>query len=121
MLRPIRCIAILAWLIPVLGRASEEGYEQRLERWGLERQNREPDPNPQGKRVGQILVSSEEIVAPSDPYPKWLNVFHVKTRDEVIKREILLQPGDLYDPDLAAESERILRSLTSLPWRASSR
>jgi hypothetical protein len=110
-LQPIRCVAILAWLIPVLGRASEEGYEQRLERWGLELQSRERDPDPQGKRVGQILVSSEEIVAPSDPYPKWLNLFHVKTRDDVIKREILLQPGDLYDPDLAAESERILRSL----------
>src|SRR5215471_8827201 len=57
-LQPIRCVAILAWLIPVLGRASEEGYEQRLEKWGLELQSRERDPDPQGKRVGQILVSS---------------------------------------------------------------
>ena len=98
-------------MIPALGAASEEGYEDRLEKWGLELQGRERDPNPEGKIVDQILVSSENIVAPTDPYPKILNAVHVKTREGVIKREVLLQPGDRYDPDVAAESERNLRGL----------
>ena len=98
-------------MIPVLGAASEEGYEDRLEKWGLELQGRERDPNPEGKIVDQILVSSEDIIAPSDPYPKILNAVHVKTREGVIKREVLLQPGDRYDPEVVAESERNLRAL----------
>ncbi len=61
--------------------------------------------------IDEILVSSEDIVAPSDPYPKILNILHVKTRQDVVKREILLRPGDRYDPELAAESERNLRQL----------
>jgi len=98
-------------MIPALGAASEEGYEDRLEKWGLELQGRERDPNPEGKIVDQILVSSENIVAPTDPYPKILNAVHVKTREGVIKREILLQPGDRFDAEVAAESERNLRKL----------
>jgi len=91
--------------------ASEEGYEGRLVEWGLALQGREPDPNPEGKVIDEILVSSEDIVAPSDPYPKILNILHVKTKQDVVKREILLQPGDRYDPEIAAESERNLRQL----------
>jgi hypothetical protein len=109
--RSILCAVILACSIPGNAIASEEGYEGRLVEWGLALQGRELDPNPEGKLIDEILVSSEDIVAPSDPYPKILNILHVKTRQDVIKREILLQPGDRYDPDLAAESERNLRQL----------
>jgi len=107
----IRCAVILACSIPIRGMASEEGYEGRLVEWGLALQGREPDPNPEGKVIDEILVSSEDIVAPSDPYPKILNILHVKTKQDVVKREILLQPGDRYDPEIAAESERNLRQL----------
>jgi hypothetical protein len=109
--RSILCAVILACSIPIRGMASEEGYEGRLVEWGLSLQGRELDPNPEGKVIDEILVSSEDIVARSDPYPKILNILHVKTRQDVIKREILLQPGDRYDPELAAESERNLRQL----------
>lgn len=108
--RSILC-AVLACSIPVRGMASEEGYEGRLVEWGLALQGRELEPNPEGKPIDEILASSEDIVAPTDPYPRILNILHVKTRQDVIKREILLQPGDRYDTEIAAESERNLRQL----------
>ena len=41
-----------------------------------------------------------------------VNKFHVITRPRVIRRELLLKEGDRYDPDLAQESERVLRALS---------
>jgi hypothetical protein len=38
------------------------------------------------------------------------NKLHMRTRRAVIARELLLGPGDCYDPVLVAESERLLRS-----------
>ena len=38
------------------------------------------------------------------------NSLHVRTRRSVIARELLLAPGDCFDPTLAEESERLLRS-----------
>jgi hypothetical protein len=95
----------------MLAAAQDQGYEDRLVKWGLELQGRERDPNPEGKVIDQILVSSENIIAPTDPYPTILNIIHVKTREQVIKREVLLQPGDKYNAEVASESERNLRSL----------
>lgn len=38
------------------------------------------------------------------------NALHMRTRRSVIARELLLSPGDCYDPVLVAESERLLRA-----------
>ena len=39
------------------------------------------------------------------------NALHVRTRERVVEREILLKPGMPYDPALAAETARNLRAL----------
>jgi len=41
---------------------------------------------------------------------RWSNKLHAKTNDNVVRRELLFKEGDIYDPALVAESERILRS-----------
>jgi len=56
-------------------------------------------------------VASEDVVAPSDPYPQLLNVFHARTREQVIRREVLLEPGAPYVSSLAQETARNLRKL----------
>src|SRR5690606_35300015 len=38
----------------------------------------------------------------------------VRTREDVIRREILVRPGDCYDPAMLEESERLLRGLDFL-------
>src|SRR5690349_16974859 len=93
---------------PVAG----EGYEDALVRWGLEQQGRTLEPEPEGKLLESVEVASEDVVAPSDPYPSLLNVFHVRTREQVIRREVLLTPGAPYAPTLALETARNLRRLS---------
>jgi hypothetical protein len=38
------------------------------------------------------------------------NRLHVRTREEVIRRELVFEPGDCYDPERLRESERVLRA-----------
>jgi len=98
----IACAAVLA---------QAPGYEQQLAAWGLEKVQREVEPAPEGKRVEEILVASEDIVARSDPYPQLLNLVHVRTRESVVRAEVLLKEGEPYTAQLAAETERNLRKL----------
>src|SRR6185295_5555891 len=91
--------------------AQTPGYEQQLVTWGLEKTQREVEPAPEGKRVEEILVASEDIVARSDPYPQLLNLVHVRTREPVVRAEVLLRVGEPYTAQLAAETERNLRKL----------
>lgn len=41
-----------------------------------------------------------------------INFLHIKTREHVIRQEILLKEGERYDPFLASETERNLRALS---------
>lgn len=91
--------------------SQDTGYEDRLSEWGLALHERELEPKPAGKRVEEILVASENVFAPSDPYPLFLNLIHVRTREPVIRREVLLAPGDLWDTSRVMETERNLRRL----------
>lgn len=65
-------------------------------------------------RVRQILVVTQNIFDPDKPGEnnfvfRLANRFHIVTRPEVIARQVLLKPGDVYSATAAAESERILR------------
>ena len=105
-------LAVLSLLLtaaPAL--AAEPGYEDRLLAWGLQQQERELEPNPDGKKIEEILVSAEEIITRADFFPTILNLLHVRSREGVIRREVLAQPGDLWDPTQIAENERILRRM----------
>jgi hypothetical protein len=62
-----------------------------------------------GKRVEAIHIATEEPLTPEDPWPDWGNAFHVTSQEFVIRREILFQEGEPFDPSLAAESARNLR------------
>ncbi len=86
-------------------------YERQLIRWGLKRRGLKLDPAPAGKTIAKVLIEREDIIAPSDPWPGFLNWFHVKTRDVVVRQEILQRPGQAYKRELIDESERNLRAL----------
>ncbi|MCI0329362.1 MAG: BamA/TamA family outer membrane protein [candidate division Zixibacteria bacterium] len=42
---------------------------------------------------------------------RWANRLHMRTKEAVVQRELLLQPEETYDSSLAKETERNLRSL----------
>ncbi|NNE09528.1 MAG: hypothetical protein HKN20_13285 [Gemmatimonadetes bacterium] len=68
-------------------------------------------------RVGRVLVFRKEVFNPSVPgfrrfpFPV-LNRFHIITRERVVREQILVKPGQLYDPELIEETERLLRNLS---------
>jgi hypothetical protein len=92
-------------------------YEQESLEIALKRSESKLEPNPTGKRVEAIDVVSLEVFEDRDdflPYLPLLNVFHSVTGHHYIEREVLVRPGQTYDPDLVAESERILRNFIQL-------
>lgn len=57
-------------------------------------------------------VGSEDLDARFNWAYRLANRMHVRTREGVIRRELLFRAGDCYVPALLEDSERILRSLT---------
>jgi hypothetical protein len=97
-------VALLAGATP----SKAIGYEARLIDRALALHQRELEPEPFGKRVAEIIIASEEIFAPSDPCPLFLNALHKKTRESVIRREVLVQEGEVWEPSHVLETERDL-------------
>jgi len=77
-----------------------------------------PPPACPDGRIAVIFIDNHSIFDTTDPDldPRlsWIyrtaNALHVRTRESVIRRELLVRPGDCYDPALLEESERLLRA-----------
>ncbi len=103
---------LFAWVLCVsasAARAESAEYEQRLVDRALETTRRAVEPNPEGQVVEEVLVASEDIFTPDDPWPGELNLLHRLSREAVVRREVLLDVGQPYRADLAKETERNLR------------
>ena len=65
--------------------------------------------------IDTIIVDNRNIFDSADAAPDWVasiaNGLHIRTRPWVIRRRLLLNPGDAFDPARLAESERSLRTL----------
>lgn len=92
--------------------AAATDFETNLIAWGVARHGRELEPDPAGKVIEEVLIASQDIFVAGDVWPQKLNLAHVRTKDHVIAREVLLEPGDTWDPARVIETERIMRSLT---------
>ncbi|AKQ63943.1 hypothetical protein A176_000855 [Myxococcus hansupus] len=91
--------------------AGIENYEDALIEAALKRHGRELEPAPAGKVLSEVLVDTEDVVAEIDPFPDFLNIFHARTRENVVRREVLLTVGKPYSEQLAQETARNLRGL----------
>ena len=91
--------------------AERRNLELRLLRRVLLARGLTPCPDPEGKRVGRVVVVAQDVFTPADPFPDELNAVHRTTREQVVLREVLLGPGALWDRDLVQESSRNLRGL----------
>ncbi|NMB76059.1 MAG: BamA/TamA family outer membrane protein [Myxococcales bacterium] len=90
--------------------AAEERFESDLIARALEALDLVPDPEPEGKLIERILIVRFPIIEPSDPWPDFLNLFHVTTREHIVRQELLFSEGERYDPRKAQESARNLRA-----------
>lgn len=99
-------------LVAAASPTDDELYEDRLVAWALEQNpGRVVEPKPEGLKIEEILVTAEEVFAKSDPWPGLLNIFHRRTREHVITREVLLEVGQPWNQTQVEETERILRRL----------
>lgn len=86
-------------------------FEQDLIERSVKQQGRVLEPSPEGKVIDEVLVVSEEILGDTDPWPSILNFFHARTRADVVRREVLLSPGEPWQRERVAEIERNLRRM----------
>jgi outer membrane translocation and assembly module TamA len=69
-----------------------------------------------GRPIAEVRIVAREVFDPEQPEEShflfaWANALHVRTRSEVIRREMLQHEGQPFDPERIAESERNLRAL----------
>ena len=69
-----------------------------------------------GLPVVAIDIDAGEVFDPTQPDEdlwlfRWVNALHIRTREGVIRRELLSRVGAPFDPQRVAESERNLRAL----------
>ena len=96
---------------PALAVDLKQKYEEQLVRWALGQTGLELEPRPEGKIIERVEIAREEIVARSDFWPDFFNWVHVKTRDSVVRQELLVHAGQRWHPRRVEESERNLRKL----------
>lgn len=89
-------------------------YERETIERVLARRGGALEPEPEGKVVEAIDVEVLEVIEDRDPAPGLLNVLHVSSRDYVIRREVLLKPGEPYRKVIVDETARNLRRLPPL-------
>jgi outer membrane protein assembly factor BamA len=72
------------------------------------------DLEAEGLRIRRVYVSPNNIFDVSNPEEArklffLVNRLHRRTREDVIRRQLLFEPGDIYSSRLLEESERLLR------------
>jgi hypothetical protein len=90
-------------------------YEQQTIAEVLRDRNLVLDPAPEGKAIERIDIVTLPPFEERDVLPRWLNVFHVTTREFVVRREVLLREGTPYQQALVDDTIRNLRRLPGVP------
>lgn len=108
---------MIAWVLIALVGATpiedeKRSYETERLELALKLQARVIDPAPEGKRIGKVVVVRDDVFADDEWIPTFLNVFHARTKDHVVRRELLFGSGEVWDQARVDESMRNLRDQT---------
>ena len=103
------CFA-LQGLVPALARGDAFYEDERMSR-ALASRSLRKEPEPEGKRIAFVRIERENVFVKDEFYPTFFNIFHWKTRESVVERELLFEEGDLYQRERVEETMRILRSM----------
>lgn len=64
-----------------------------------------------GKTIGDITIEREQTFGPNGNwFERTGNTIHILTRDRVVRRDLLFEPGDQFDPQLIVRNKQLLRS-----------
>jgi hypothetical protein len=94
--------------LPAIPRVSYEW--QRTARL-LAKQGLAVDSAPQGKRIAFIRIVRDDVFVEDELWPTWLNWLHGRTRESVVRRELLFEEGIPYDEARIEETMRNLRGM----------
>ncbi len=97
-----------AWPLDDLGTLERYAVRQALEGrdWTI-------DPNPDAKRVVEVHVVTLPVFSKRQSRQlRWFNRLHATTEPEVVRRDVLLEPGDTWNDADVRETERLLRDPT---------
>lgn len=75
----------------------------------LERRGLVIDPAPEGKTVHRLHVFTAPVFGEDEQIFEWANFFHIRSKEYVIEREILLRPGEPWSQETIDETQRKLR------------
>jgi len=89
--------------------APKGSLEDQSLQLALKLRNLRVDPAPTGKRVRKIHVVTLPVFVKRDGWLEFFNVFHWKTKEYIIEREVVMRPGKIWDPERIKETERRLR------------
>ncbi|HEU4536906.1 MAG TPA: hypothetical protein VFS00_22440, partial [Polyangiaceae bacterium] len=89
-------------------------YERSTIERVLARRGGSIEPAPEGKTIEAVDIEVLEVIEDRDPAPGFLNVLHHRSRDYVVRREVLLRPGEPYQKVVVDETARNLRRLPPL-------
>jgi hypothetical protein len=84
-------------------------YEQQALDRALALRSLELEPAPEGKILRTIHVVNQDVFAENEGLLTWLNTLHRTTREDVIEREVILRPGQIWDEAVIEDSTRRLR------------
>jgi hypothetical protein len=88
-----------------LGQLEQESVDEAMSALGLR-----VDPQPAGKIIRAVHVVNQEVFSRRDWWFQFFNLFHRTTRPEMLARELLMRPGDRFDPELVEETIRNLQA-----------
>jgi hypothetical protein len=71
----------------------------------------EPEPAAEGKRIAFIRIVRDDVFVPDEVWPTWLNWFHGRTRESVVRRELLFSAGSAFEDARIEETMRNLRGM----------
>jgi hypothetical protein len=67
------------------------------------------EPSPWGKVIAKVHVHNEDVFAEKARLLQFFNLFHVTTRERVIRDELVIGEGELWDQERVDETARRLR------------
>ncbi|MBL0058493.1 MAG: BamA/TamA family outer membrane protein [Elusimicrobia bacterium] len=109
------------WLAPLL-RGAAPPSKKSGKRWfsrGSVRAAPEKEPSFRGYRIARIYVIRRQIFDVSIPSEnkmgyRAVNHLHITTQERTVREQLLFNEGDLFNPELARETERALRQILRL-------
>ncbi len=84
-------------------------YERSAVNFALKRRHLEIETAPGGKSLESIYVVNLDVFGKEEGFLRVLNFLHLTTRQHVIRREVLLRPGDMWDQEIAEETQRRIK------------